>query len=109
VKVSMRFKFDKKKKKIYESENILSADEIADKADRGEDISRFFNNNGKMKYHAQRIDLDFTVDMLRELDDVASELNVGRVAIIKTFLRHALDQHYLAKRERRFGQSAEAL
>jgi len=54
----MRFKFDKKKKKIYESENILSADEIADKADRGEDISRFFNNNGKMKYHAQRIDLD---------------------------------------------------
>jgi len=96
-------------KKMYESENIPSADEIADMADRGENISRFFNSNGKMKYPAQRIDLDFTVDMLRELDDVASELNVGRLAIIKTFLRHALDQHYLAKRERRSEQSAVVL
>lgn len=91
-------------KKMCKTENIPSADEIADMADREEDISQFFNNKGKMKYPSQRIALNFSLDMLKELDNIAKELNVGRPAVIKTFLRHALDQHYLAKRERRSGQ-----
>ena len=74
----------------------LTADEIAEKADRGEDISQYFTNRGKIKHPIQRVNVDFTVDMLAELDKVASELNISRQALIKTYLRQSLDQHYLA-------------
>ena len=74
-----------------------TADEIASMADRGEDISRYFTNKGKMKYPIQRVNVDFTVEMLKELDEMAGELNISRQAVIKTYLRQALDQHNLAK------------
>ncbi len=76
----------------------LTADEIAEKAIKGEDISRFFTNKGEMKPAIQRVNVDFTVDMLRELDSVAEELNISRQAVIKTYLRQSLDQHYLARK-----------
>ena len=74
-----------------------TADEIAEMAERGEDISQFFTNKGEKKYPVQRVNVDFTVEMLAELDKVASELNISRQALIKTYLRQALNQHYLAK------------
>jgi hypothetical protein len=37
---------------------------------------------------------------LKELDIAAEELNVSRQAVIKTLLRRALDQHYLARLRR---------
>jgi hypothetical protein len=73
------------------------ADEIADLAESGKDISKFFTNKGKMKYPTQRVNVDFTVQMLKELDGISSELNISRQAVIKSLLRQALDQHYLAK------------
>jgi len=81
-------------KKTY---NKPTPDQIAGMADRGEDISKYFTNKGKMKYPTQRVNVDFTVEMLNELDMIASELNISRQAVIKTYLRQALDQHYLAK------------
>lgn len=74
-----------------------TADEIADLADQGKNISKYFTNNGSMKYPIQRVNVDFTEPMLKELDSLASELNISRQAVIKTYLRQALDQHYLAK------------
>ncbi|MBA7537464.1 hypothetical protein ES705_29731 [subsurface metagenome] len=74
-----------------------TADEIASMADRGEDISRYFTTKGKMKYPTQRVNVDFTVEMLKELDEMAGELNISRQAVIKSYLRQALDQHKLAK------------
>ena len=41
--------------------------------------------------------IDFTLDMIKELDAVARELNISRQAVIKAYLRQALDQHYLAR------------
>jgi hypothetical protein len=81
-------------KKTYKK---VTADEIAARADKGEDISPFFTNKGTIKYPVQRVNVDFTVEMLTELDKIASELNISRQALIKTYLRQALDQHYLAK------------
>lgn len=81
-------------KKTY---NKPTADEIAEMAEHGKDISKYFSNKGKMKYPTQRVNVDFTVEMLGELDAIASELNISRQAVIKTYLRQALDQHYLAK------------
>ncbi len=74
-----------------------TADEIAEMAEHGEDISKYFTNKGKMKYPTQRVNVDFTVEMLEELDAIANELNISRQAVIKTYLRQAMDQHYVAK------------
>ena len=38
--------------------------------------------------------------MLEELDQAAQDLSVSRQAVIKTLVRQALDQHYLALRAR---------
>lgn len=76
----------------------VSADAIAEMADRGENISRFFTNNGKIMPAIQRVNVDFTAPMLQELDRQATELNISRQAVIKTLLRQALDQHYLARK-----------
>lgn len=81
-------------KKTYKKS---TAGEIADLAESGKDISKYFTNKGKMKYPTQRVNVDFTVQMLQELDGMSSELNISRQAVIKSLLRQALDQHYLAK------------
>ena len=78
-----------------------TADEIAEMAMSGKDISRFFTNKGEMKPPVKRVNVDFTLDMLKELDAVAKDLNISRQAVIKTYLRQALDQHYLARKSPR--------
>jgi metal-responsive CopG/Arc/MetJ family transcriptional regulator len=49
----------------------------------------------------RRVNVDLTASMLEELDNAAVELNISRQAVIKTLVRQALDQHYLATRDRR--------
>jgi hypothetical protein len=86
--------------KTIESPKTLTADEIAELADRGENISRFFTNTGKKMPPIQRVNVDFALPMLQELDQWAEQLNISRQAVIKSLLRHALDQHYLARKTR---------
>ena len=66
-----------------------TADEIAEMATSGEDVSRFFTNKGEMRPPVQRVN-DFTLNMLKELDAVAKELNISRQAVIKTYLREGV-------------------
>jgi len=40
----------------------------------------------------QRVNVDFTMGMLAELDAEARRLNISRQAVIKTMLAHALDE-----------------
>ncbi len=86
--------------KTLESPKPLSADQIADLADKGENVSRFFTRKGKMMPPIQRVNVDFTAPMLNELDNEARALNISRQAVIKSLLRHALDQQRLARRAR---------
>jgi hypothetical protein len=88
-------------KPTRESKKTPSAESIARMADRGEDVSRFFTNRGKMMRPIQRVNVDFTASMLQELDQAAAELNVSRQAVIKAFVRQALDQHHLAQGARK--------
>jgi hypothetical protein len=76
------------------------ADAIARLADQGKDISRFFKGQGRMVQPIQRVNVDLTASMLEELDKAAQDLNVSRQPVIKTLVRQALDQHYLAQRAR---------
>jgi hypothetical protein len=78
-----------------------TADEIAELAMSGKDISRYFTNKGLMRPPVKRVNVDFTLDMLKELDAIAKELNISRQAVIKTYLRQALDQHYMARQAQR--------
>jgi hypothetical protein len=88
-------------KQTRESKKALAAEAIARMADRGEDVSRFFTNRGKMMQPIQRVNVDFTASMLGELDQAAAELNVSRQAVIKAFVRQALDHHHLAQGARK--------
>ncbi len=88
-------------KKTRKSTRPVSADAIARLADQGKDVSRFFKGKGRMVQPIQRVNVDVTAAMLEELDKAAQELNVSRQAVIKTLVRQALDQHYLAQRARR--------
>jgi hypothetical protein len=76
----------------------ISADDIANLADEGKNISKYFTNTGKMIPSIQRVNVDFTATFLNELDIAAQNLNISRQAVIKSFLRQALDQHYMAKK-----------
>jgi hypothetical protein len=90
-------------KPTREGKKAPSAESIARMADRGEDVSRFFTNRGKMMRPIQRVNVDFTVSMLQELDQAAAELNVSRQAVIKSYVRQALDQRLLARGARKAG------
>lgn len=72
----------------------ISAEAIARMADQGKDISRFFTNKGRMVYPIQRVNVDFTGEMLKELDQEAAGLNISRQAVIKTLVREGLDRRY---------------
>jgi len=81
----------------------VSAEAIARLADDGKDVSRFFTNNGRMMGPIQRVNVDLASGMLEELDRAAKELNISRQAVIKTLIRQALDQQYLARGSRASG------
>lgn len=70
----------------------LAADEIAEMASRGEDISAHFTNKFTVVRPVRRVNIDVTQGMLRELDARAARLNVSRQAVIKTLLSRALNE-----------------
>ena len=82
----------------------VSAETIARLADKGNDVSRFFTNSGRMMGPIQRVNVDLASGMLEELDRAAKELNISRQAVIKTLIRQALDQQYLARGSRASGK-----
>lgn len=89
----------KKNKKI----KTISIEEIENSALKGEDVNKYFSG-GKMmpplKEQVQRVNIDFGIKTLFELDRIASDLNVSRQAVIKLFVQRELDQHFLAKKAR---------
>ncbi|HWB95504.1 MAG TPA: hypothetical protein VG672_02350 [Bryobacteraceae bacterium] len=76
----------------------ISADEIARRASRGEDISSYFTNKFTVVRPVRRVNINLTPGMLRQLDEQAARLNVSRQAVIKTLLGRALEQERPGKR-----------
>jgi hypothetical protein len=87
-------------KSTHSRTNTITAEQIAQLADNGEDVSRFFTGSGRkmppLQPPVQRVNVDLAAPMLSELDDAAKQLNISRQALIKTLVRQALDQHYVA-------------
>ncbi len=78
----------------------LTADNIAEKAMAGEDISAFFTNKGVMKPAIQRVNVDFPAWIVSSLDLQSREIGVSRQALIKLWISERL------KEELRFRQSS---
>ena len=74
------------------SKSKISADEIAGKASRGEDVSSYFTNKFTVVRPVRRVNVDLTPGMLRQLDERAARLNISRQAVIKTLLSSALEK-----------------
>ena len=74
------------------SRTTPTADEIAEMASRGEDVSAYFTNKFTVVRPVRRVNVDLTHGMLRELDERAAHLNVSRQAVIKTLLSQALSE-----------------
>jgi len=74
------------------SKKSPTADEIAEMATRGEDVSSYFTNKFTVVKPIHRVNVDLTQGMLRELDERAARLNISRQAVIKTLLERALSE-----------------
>lgn len=76
----------------------MSIEKIEKMALEGKDVNEYFSRGQKMPplKDIQRVNVDFTRQMLGDLDKLADELNISRQAVIKSLLMQALDQHRLA-------------
>lgn len=82
-----------------------SAEQIARAAERGEDVTRYFAGKGRMmpplaRPEIQRVNVDFTVEMLQELDAEARRLNISRQAVIKTMVSRGLEARLQRRRRK---------
>ncbi len=78
-----------------------TADEVAEMATRGEDVSAWFTNRFTVVKPVHRVNVDLTQGMLRELDARAARLNISRQAVIKTLLAQALGAEAAQRRSSR--------
>ena len=74
------------------SKPVATADEIAERASRGEDVSAYFTNKFTVVRPVRRVNVDLSQGMLRALDERAARLNISRQAVIKTLLERALNE-----------------
>jgi ribbon-helix-helix CopG family protein len=80
-----------------------SAESLARKADKGQDISSYFTNKGRMMPPLDRNGIDLGDAMLEEVDQAAKRLKVSRQALIKQFIRRGLDEQYRSQKQRKVG------
>ena len=85
------------------SKTAPTADEIAEMASRGEDISAYFTNKFTVVKPVRRVNVDLTAGMLRRLDERAARLNISRQAVIKTLLGRALSEDRTEGPSKRLG------
>ena len=83
-----------------------TADQIAKAAERGQDVTKLFAGKGRMmpgltRRDVQRVNIDFSVELLDELDAEARRLNISRQAVIKTMINRELDQLAVARGARK--------
>ncbi|MGZ5436529.1 MAG: hypothetical protein ACXWID_03600 [Pyrinomonadaceae bacterium] len=90
-------------KKISSTTRTSSAESIARKADRGEDISFYFTNEGKIMPPLTGGGIDLSDGLLEEIDQAAKRLKVSRQALIKKFIRRGLDEQYRSQKQRKAG------
>lgn len=83
-----------------------TAEEIAQMADRGEDVTPYLDEpvSGyaarQREKSIQRTNVDFGRDMIVQLDEIAGKLNISRQAVVKMALQEYLTRYYLGESSR---------
>ena len=90
-------------KRTSKTKRTVPAESIARFADKGADVSTYFTNKGKIIPPLDNVGIELNKAMLEELNEAAKRLNVSRQTLVKRFIRRGLEQHYLAKKERKAG------
>ena len=72
----------------------VSLEMIETMAVHGKDVNKYFTKGQMMPplKEIQRVNVDFTAQMLKQLDQMAQDLNISRQAVIKSLLMFALNQ-----------------
>ncbi len=110
----MRFDFDEEKSRTVKLKHGVkktskppakptdpAADQIAEMASRGENVSSYFTNKFTVVRPIRRVNVDLTEGLLRAFDERAARLNISSQAVIKTLLEQALVQDANQKRRGR--------
>jgi sortase (surface protein transpeptidase) len=90
-------------KKTSKPRRVTSAESIARKADKGENISSYFTNKGKMMPPLEIDGIDLNPEIIERLDAAARKLKITRQALIKQFIRQGLNEQNLSQKQRRAG------
>ena len=90
-------------KKTSSTKRVASAESIARRADKGEDVSSHFTNKGKMMPPLNGSGVEVSDAMLKEVDQAARKLKVTRQALIKQFIRRGLDEQSTLTKRRKAG------
>jgi hypothetical protein len=87
-----------------------SIEAIEKLAAAGKDVSKFFgtpklvlpkkSTDVSKGAAVQKINIDLGMTLLRDLDSLATELNISRQAVIKMMLKRSMDDHFLARKAR---------
>jgi hypothetical protein len=76
----------------------MEIEEIAERAERGEDVSAYFTGQHRAK---QRVNVDFPLNLLRQIDAECQRLGVTRQAWIKMACDERIRQIESSPRQRR--------
>ncbi|MBI4925021.1 MAG: hypothetical protein HY843_03770 [Bdellovibrio sp.] len=78
--------------------NKISIEDIEKEALQNKNVNGYFTKGHKMPplNNIQRVNVDFTRSMLKQLDQFAKELNISRQAVVKTLLTFAINQHRMS-------------
>ncbi len=81
----------------------LTAEEIAEMADRGEDVTPYLSKpqhgyaENLRKKNIKRTTIDFGLEMLNDLDLISSKLNISRQAVVKMALQEFLIRYHISE------------
>ena len=89
----------KKQKKV-------ALEKIEAMAVKGKDVNSYFTRGQMMPplKEIQRVNVDFTAQMLQQLDRLAEDLNISRQAVIKSLLMFALNQQIRGQEKKASGE-----
>jgi len=97
----------------FKKNRKTNIDQIDAAIDRGEDVSGYFTSTGKHPPRAgkgehivKKVNIDFSLEILNELDEVAGLLNVSRQSVIKTYVLQGLNHYHLGQAAKRKQQNA---
>lgn len=80
--------------KVKKQKKVVPIEKIEALAVKGKDVNKYFGKGQMMPplKEIQRVNVDFTAQMLQRLDQLAGDLNISRQAVIKSLLMFALNQ-----------------